>query len=130
MAPTYPIGSVLVVGQIDAAQVGPGMALVFEDPTTPGRLVTHRVVGIAPGESLEFLTQGDANTTRDPAPVPARLVHGRVLWQVSNLGSLLDWLQWPRSFVVLVVMPGLFLVALDWLARRQRASSAPIEAPA
>jgi hypothetical protein len=44
--------------------------------------------------------------------------------------GVLDWIQWPRSFLLLVVAPGLILVAMEWLARRQRASSAPIEAPA
>ena len=120
MTPTYPVGSLLVVGQIDAGDVQPGMAIVFEDPGEPGRLVTHRVVRTTPAETLQFVTQGDANATADPTPVPARLVRGRVLWHVSHLGSLLDWLQWPRSFVLLVVAPGLLLVALEWRARRQR----------
>jgi signal peptidase I len=113
MQPTYPVGSLLVVGQIDAAAVEPGMALVFEDPTQPGRIVTHRVVGVAPGETLQFWTQGDANTARDAAPVPARLVRGHVLWQVPQLGRVMEWLQWPRSFVVLVLVPGALLLMTE-----------------
>jgi signal peptidase len=118
MAPTYPVGSLLVTTQIDAAQVQPGMAIVFDDAKASGHLVTHRVVRIAPGETLQFVTQGDANSAPDAAPVPARLVRGRVLWQVSQLGTVLDWLQWPRSFVILVLIPGLLLVGLEWRARR------------
>lgn len=124
MSPTYPVGSLLVTAQIDAAEVEPGMAIVFEDPLEPGRLVTHRVVGAAPGDSLQFVTQGDANAVSDQAPVPARLVRGRVLWQVSRLGALLDWLQWPRSFIVLVIGPGLLLGVLEWRARRGPTKSA------
>ena len=120
MTPSYGIGSLLVIGQIDAGDVEPGMAIVFEDPREPGRLVTHRVVRSTPAETLQFVTQGDANASADPIPVPARLVRGRVLWEVSHLGSLLDWLQWPRSFVLLVVAPGLLLLTLEWRARRQR----------
>ena len=127
MTPAYPIGSLLVIGQIDAGDVEPGMAIVFEDPREPGRLVTHRVTRISPAETLQFVTQGDANATADPTPVPARLVRGRVLWQVSHLGSLLDWLQWPRSFVLLVVAPGLLLGALEMRTRRQR-RPVPLEA--
>ena len=119
MTPTYPVGSLLVTAQIDAAEVEPGMAIVFEEPNTPGRLVTHRVVGIAPGSTLQFVTKGDANATTDAAPVPARMVRGRVLWHVTYLGSLLDWLQWPRSFVVLVLLPGLLLVWLEWRSRHR-----------
>lgn len=127
MAPTYPVGTLLVVGQMDAGDVEPGMAIVFEDPSQPGRLVTHRVVRIAPGDTLTFITQGDANATADPAPVPARLVRGRVLWSVAQLGSFLDWLQWPRSFVLLVLVPGAALAVAEWRQRtaRRRPSSNP-----
>jgi len=119
MSPSYPIGSLLVIGSIDASAVEVGMPIVFDDPREPGHLVVHRVVARAPGESLQFITQGDANARRDPAPVPARMVRGRVLWQVSRLGTLLDWLQWPRSFVLLVVLPGAAL-GLDWWRSRRR----------
>jgi signal peptidase len=118
MAPTYPIGSLLVVGQVDPSDVEPGMALVFEDPRMPGRLVVHRVVGQAPGAELQFLTKGDANAAADAGPVPARLVRGRILWSISRLGTLLSWLQWPRSLVVLVLIPGALLAALELRARR------------
>lgn len=118
MSPTYPVGSLLVTAQIDAADVRPGMPIVFQDPREPGRLVTHRVVRVAAGETLQFVTQGDANAAADGAPVPARLVRGRVLWQVSHLGTLLDWLQWPRSFLILVLAPGLALAVLEWRSRR------------
>jgi signal peptidase I len=37
MAPTYPIGSLLVVEPIDASEVRVGMGVVFEDPQIPGR---------------------------------------------------------------------------------------------
>ncbi|HEX3265677.1 MAG TPA: signal peptidase I [Candidatus Limnocylindrales bacterium] len=105
MQPTYPVGSLLVIGQIDAAAVQPGMAIVFHDPAEPARLVAHRVIGIATESPLAFVTQGDANPARDPNPVPARLVRGHVLWSVSGLGTAMEWLQWPRSFLVLVLLP-------------------------
>ena len=83
----------------------------------------HGVAAATPGESLQFVTQGDANPARDAAAVPARMVRGRVLWQVSRLGSAVDWLQWPRSFLLLVVLPGSVLVLSEWRARRTAAAS-------
>jgi hypothetical protein len=50
--------------------------------------------------------------------VPARLVRGRVLWHVTVLGTVLDWLQWPRSFLLLVVLPAALLAALELRNRR------------
>ncbi|MEO8274103.1 MAG: signal peptidase I [Chloroflexota bacterium] len=119
MSPTYPVGSLLVVSQIDASQVEAGMALVFEDPLEPGRIVTHRVIGPVPADASTFRTRGDANAAADPAPVPARLVRGRVLWSVSGLGSVLEWLRWPNGFVLFVGVPGLILAGLELGSRRQ-----------
>jgi signal peptidase len=117
MSPTFPVGSLLITAQVDPSDVAVGMPIVFEDPREAGRLVTHRVVGFAPGAELAFMTRGDANLTNDAAPVPARLVRGRVLWHVAVLGTVLDWLQWPRSFLVLVLLPGALLLALELRGR-------------
>ena len=122
MSPTFAVGSLLVVAQVDPADVEPGMAITFEDPAAAGKLVTHRVVSLAPGAaSLAFITKGDANATPDPQPVPARLVRGRVLWSVSQLGTVLDWLQWPRSFLLLVLLPAALLAWSEWQSRRKPA---------
>jgi signal peptidase len=129
MEPTYPVGSLLVVEPIDAAEVAPGMALVFQDPVDPERVVTHRVVGVAPGETLQFWTQGDANPFRDPVPVPARFVRGRVRSHITGLGSAIGWLRWPRSFLLLVVLPGLLLLTAEWRASRQPARAPAVSEP-
>lgn len=87
-------------------------------------IVTHRVVGRAPGETLQFLTQGDANATADPAAVPARMVEGRVRSEIGGLGLVTDWLRWPRSFVLLVVVPGLLLASGE---RRRKRHPIPVQ---
>jgi signal peptidase I len=131
MAPTYPVGSLLVAEPIDASQVKPGMVIVFNDPLVDGRVVSHRVVERAPGDRLAFWTQGDANGSQDPVPVPARMIRARVRWQVTHLGAILTWLRWPRSFLLFVVGPGLLLGATQLRERRGRSSSKRTEtAPA
>jgi signal peptidase len=107
MEPTYPIGSLLVVAPADASWVRDGMPIVFDDPTIDGRLVAHRVVGRAPGEALQFWTQGDANAVRDPFPVPARLVRGHVLWAVPMIGRVVRLARSPSVFLLLVVAPAI-----------------------
>lgn len=125
MGPTYPVGSLLVIAPLDASQVELGMPIVFEDPDLPGRLVTHRVVGRVPGDANAFLTQGDANAVPDPFPVPARLVRGHVMWHVSHLGNAMDLLVWPRSFLLLIVLPASLLVASELIGRVRRSHRVP-----
>jgi len=120
MSPTFGVGSLLVVGAVDPTDVLPGMAITFVDPAAPDRLVAHRVVAIAPGPDLVFITKGDANATPDPAPVPARMVRGRILWQVPGIGIVFEWLEWPSSFLLLVVGPGALLAVLEFRSRTQR----------
>ena len=119
MEPTYPVGSLLVVGAVDPATVEPGSVVVFRDPGDPARLVTHRVVAVATEGGLAFTTKGDANSVPDSARVAVEALVGQPLWSVSHLGRLIDWLAWPRS-LVLVVVPALLLV-LDSLRSRSRA---------
>lgn len=125
MEPTYPVGSLVVVGPVDPSDVRPGMAVTFEDPAQPGRIVTHRVESRLPGERPAFRTRGDANATNDPFPVPARSIRGRVLWHVPVLGHAVNALRWPTGFVLLVVLPGFALVAGEvGVLRRRRATRA------
>jgi signal peptidase len=120
MAPTYPVGSLLVIEPLDASQVELGMPIVFVDPDLPGRLVTHRVIGEVPGDAVAFLTQGDANAVPDPYPVPARLIRGHVLWHVAHVGNFIEFLEWPRSFLLLVVLPASLLAASEVMGRMRR----------
>jgi len=120
MSPTYPQGSLLVVGAIDPSDVRAGMAITFDDPAQPGRLVTHRVIGVRAGDALFFDTKGDANAAGDPFPVPARSIRGRVLWHVPVLGQAVDFLQWPRGFILLVVIPAVALVTTEFFIWRRR----------
>lgn len=130
MDPTYAVGSLLVVGPLDPAEVKVGSPIVFRDPRDAARQVTHRVVAMAPGDGLGFITKGDANADADAVPVPAANVSGRPLWSISHLGNVLEWLAWPRS-LGLIVVPAVLLI-LDDRRRRQvssdRGSATPLAA--
>jgi signal peptidase len=117
MTPTYAVGSLLVVAAVDPADVAPGTPIVFQDPRDPARLVTHRVVDIVAGTPPAFITKGDANAAQDAVPVGPERVRGEVLWSVTHLGTLMEWLQWPRS-LVLIAIPGLLLALDGWRGRR------------
>lgn len=126
MEPLYPVGSLVVVRPVDPSAVRAGMPIAF-DPNDGRDLVTHRVVQVLDSSTgLAFKTQGDANASADPLPVPARAVRGRATWAVPQLGRAIKWLAWPRGFVLLVVLPGLVLAATEFRARRNRVVAASV----
>jgi len=127
MSPTFGVGSLVVLGPVDPADVQVGMAIAFQDPADGSRLVTHRVVGLAPGSELAFITKGDANAAQDPFVVPAERVMGRPLWSITLLGRVFEWLAWPRS-LILVLAPGILLALDGFRGRRPRPEPQPAAA--
>ena len=123
MTPTYSVGSMLVVKSVDPSDVRVGMPLSFVKPDE-GIIETHRVVQVLHDtHGLSFRTQGDANSTPDPDPVPASAVRGSVKWSVPHAGEIMLWLRWPRGFLVLVVTPLAALLAFEMVERARRDSN-------
>jgi signal peptidase len=129
MLPTYPVGSLLVVETVDPADVSAGTPLVFRDSRDTWRLVTHRVIEVraADGTSPVFITKGDANASPDSLPVTAAQVRGRVLWSVTHLGNAMEWVQFPRS-LVLIIVPAVLLLFQGRAPRGRGADAAQPQA--
>lgn len=90
MEPTLPVGSLVVVQRVDAADVEAGDILTFSHPDRPGNLITHRVVQ---REAAGFVTQGDANASPDPWRVPAVGSGWRHSFAVPGVGYVLGYLR-------------------------------------
>lgn len=71
MRPAVDYGDLVMVRATDSVEVGDIVTVGRDD----GSLVTHRVVDVGPDE---LVLHGDANEVRDPHPVPADDLHGRV----------------------------------------------------
>ncbi|MFE1959986.1 signal peptidase I [Streptomyces sp. NPDC059479] len=61
-----------------------GQIVLAEDPTRPGRLLTHRVHQVLPNNDL--ITKGDANSTPDSAPVRPAALKGVARLHVPWIG--------------------------------------------
>ncbi len=89
MAPEIEPGSLLIVRHVSLDSISVGEVLVFNAPWSPGLTVAHKVIAILhPSTGLEFRTQGIANPTPDPEPVPAANVFGIVALVIPWLGYL------------------------------------------
>jgi signal peptidase I len=126
MAPRYPMGSLAVVAPIDAAEVEPGMTIVFTDPLDPSRLIAHRAVKQLPGDPPAWQTKGDANAEVDTLPVHAGTVRGRIAWSIAGLGTLVTAVRGGPAVALLVGVPLALLVATELLdLRRRRGTPSP-----
>ena len=125
MEPRFPMGSLALVAPIDAAEVEPGMTIVFTDPQDPSRLIAHRAVNQLPGDPPSWRTKGDANVDVDSLPVHASMVRGRIAWSIPGLGSVVTAVRGGSAVVLLVGLPLMLLVATEAFDLRRKAGSSP-----
>ena len=93
MEPTYSVGDLIYVKEVDPAAIVPGDVITFvlnEDLV----VATHRVVRVD-AEKQRFYTKGDANETEDGAPVHFKNVIGIPQFAVPGLGYVSDFIQNP-----------------------------------
>ena len=131
MEPGIPVGSLVVVQPRQIDDVGMGDVITFQLESGESAVATHRVVGegrTRDGERL-LVTQGDANSTADSAPVQAAQLRGVLIYTVPLLG----WMNFLisgelRTWVLAVVSGSLVIYAVwmfvgAWLDRRRRLSA-------
>ena len=69
-----------------------------------GMIVTHRIVE---KDGEKYITQGDANNTKDPA-IELKDIEGRVIGSIHKAGKFILFMQTPAGIIsVLVVLIGL-----------------------
>lgn len=116
MAPTMPVGAVVVSTPSPLEDVRVGDVITYRIPVEDRRVVTHRVVEVVrPGPHPVVRTRGDANAA--PDPWTAELKGDRV-WRarltIPRLGLLLEDLRqpWVRRLLLMAVplaLAGLWL---------------------
>ena len=85
MTPTYPVGSLVIVKEMDPEEIESGDVITFV-MDEKGTLVTHRVVSVDRSESY-FRTKGDANNVEDAMPVRYENTVGKVLFGMPAVGE-------------------------------------------
>ena len=69
-------------------------------------LNTHRIQGIYDGGGfLIFETKGDNNPAADPLTVHQSEVVGKYVGKISGVGKVMDYLQTPTGFLLVIVIP-------------------------
>lgn len=114
MMPTIPIGSVVATRPVEASAIKAGDIITFRTDTEANKVVTHRVTEVLDGGgALSFRTAGDANANPDGSPVLAENIAGKVWFHVPLLGYFSSFAFTKLGFLLLIVVPGAFIISLE-----------------
>ncbi|GAB3256818.1 signal peptidase I [Kineosporia babensis] len=109
MSPKVKVGDILVSGPVKESELKPGMVAVFNDPSEPGRVLSHRIQAVEDGH---LITKGDANPTQDTAEVPIENLIGVAKLNVPKLGYPGVWFGQQRYDLVVLTLAGLIAMCL------------------
>ena len=114
MKPEMPVGAVAWMAPVDPTEIEVGDIIAFNPPLQPDVTVSHRVIEVLDGETLGFVTKGDANEDPDWDIVPADHVLAKVTFSVPNMGRVLLYVgQYTRSrlgFALFIALPTILLI--------------------
>jgi signal peptidase I len=131
MRPGFAVGGVVISERVPVDQLALRDVIVFQDPLTPSEQIVHRIVGMSVARNGEriFLTQGDANVSRDPwrLQIPGGTAY-RVRWSLPLLGYVAIAYENHRGIALIIAGVVLILVAILPIARARR-RKAPRETP-
>ena len=123
MEPQIMEGDLIIVKQIDGADVSVGDVIAFFDPDGNGTsILTHRVVEVLEEDGVRsFRTMGDANNgAADRLPVSETKLVG--IWngaRIPGAGNVAMFMQTPAGLVICVGVPLILIIGWDILRRRR-----------
>lgn len=124
MEPTYHVGSLVYVKQVDCRELKVGDPITFR--LTGDTVATHRIIEVLTDENdptdLRFRTQGDANAVPDGSPVHCSNVIGSPVFTIPALGYVANFLQTTQGLYLAIAVGALLLALIllpDLLNRDQ-----------
>lgn len=124
MEPTYSVGDLLYVKEVDpdSVKVGDPITFVLNEDLV---VATHRVVGID-SENRRFTTKGDANENEDASPVHFNNLVGVPVFSVPMLGYVSAFIQKPPGMYYAIAFGVVLLAAVflpDMLTKKEETES-------
>ena len=116
MEPTYHVGSLIYVKDVDYKQLKVGDPITFL--VSENTVVTHRIVEVLVDEedpdTLRYFTKGDANDVADGTSVHYKNILGKPVFSIPYLGYLSNYIQNPPGMYV-AIAAGALLILLVFL---------------
>lgn len=113
MTPEIPVGSMVIVKMIEPSELKVGDIVTYSTSIDGSTVLTHRVSRVmGSGDTLSFMTKGDANLVEDMNPVYPSQVIGRVNLVVPYLGSVMTYIQANLTLVILSIIALIIILEL------------------
>lgn len=114
MEPTYHVGSLIYVKDVDYRQLEAGDVITFMlDENT---VATHRIIQVVPDEDepevLRYATQGDANDAPDGTLVHYKNVIGTPVFTIPRLGYVANYIQNPPGTYIAISGAAILLLLM------------------
>ena len=114
MEPTYHVGSLIYVKDVEYRQLEAGDVITFMlDENT---VATHRIIQVVPDEDepevLRYATQGDANDAPDGTLVHYKNVIGTPVFTIPKLGYVANYIQNPPGTYIAISGAAILLLLM------------------
>jgi signal peptidase len=120
MQPALSPGDLVIIHHVPLREIQVGDIVTYTNPANARQTITHRVVGRSIKDGVQMITaKGDANSGPD-APFPGGRIVGRVALTVPALGQAVGWIKHPLAVALIVVIPGLVVIASEVRTLRRR----------
>lgn len=108
MEPTIKTGSIVIIKPESLYKIGD--IITFGKDSKTEVPTTHRIVADKAEDGVIFYqTKGDANDSTDIVLVNKKDVIGKVVFSVSFIGYIIDFAKKPLGFILLVVLPAIYI---------------------
>lgn len=107
MSPVIKPGDLVIVKEVLPSDVNQGDIITFKSSPS-NNIITHRVKEIVKEDSIKFVTQGDANNAQDLNLVEEHMVQGKVVKNLSGLGTILQNIKSYMMVIIIIIVMGYF----------------------
>jgi len=111
MAPTIPVGGLVVVKPESDYKVNDIITFKSPNATRTKDYTTHRLVEIKDVDGKKtFITKGDANKTNDTETVDPASVVGKEISSIAGVGYLLGYIKTLPGLMIIVIVPAVIII--------------------
>ncbi len=111
MEPHIPTGSVIYTKDPDIEGLQKGDIITFK--LAGGKVATHRIDSVeGSGQTLSFITKGDANDAVDANPVLPGNIIGEYVAVIPYAGYIINYVQSPSGIFVSIAVIALLLILM------------------